>query len=113
MIIVCVSLDVGLYKPDSIGFQSSLILLLLLLCEKLLIKDVTIDLSWKCLLEVLLLHLVFVVVAIPTKVLIIVCVVEQIPMTIVKLKSVASVTTHVMMIIWLRPTSIIVRHLYI
>jgi hypothetical protein len=34
--------------------------------------------------------------------------------TVVKLEGVASVTTHVVMVIWLVPTpSIIVRHLYI
>jgi hypothetical protein len=81
----------------------------------LLVKDVAIYLSWECLLKVLLLHLVFVVVAIPDpKVLIIVRVVEQVAVTVVKLEGVASVATHVVMVIWLVPTtSIIVRHLYI
>jgi hypothetical protein len=82
----------------------------------LLVKDVTVYLSGECLLKVLLLlHLVFVVVAIPAaKVLIIIRVVEQVAVTVVKLEGVASVTTHVVMVIWLVPTpSIIVRHLYI
>ena len=84
----------------------------------MLVKDVAIYLSRECLLKVLLLlllHVVFVVVSVPAaKVLIIIRVVEQVAVTVVKLEGVASVTTHVVMVIWLVPTpSIIVRHLYI
>jgi hypothetical protein len=78
----------------------------MLLSDKLLIEDVAVHLCRECLLEVLLLHLVFVVVCTATssKVLVVFGVIEEVAMARIELKSVACcLTTHVMMVRLLLP----------
>lgn len=81
LVIVVVSLDIRrLDKPRGTGFQSATIILLL--CQHLLIQDVTVHMRRQCLLKILLLLILESVVP---KVLIVVCVVEEVAVARVEL----------------------------
>lgn len=81
LVVVGVSLDITLNEPRSIGFQCATCILL---CLHLLIQYVSVDVSWECLLEVLLLILEIVT----GKVFVVICIVEEVAVARVELECV-------------------------